>query len=115
MKLDLTVQNDFYRIYDDPTVRFEPKSNPTVRNKSQRFFDNPMAILTPKNSINTPKIIHFHYKLIRPHLSSISLSNNFFFVLYPNFLEDLCELRYVTLFINFVFMHILFSFILVLK
>ena len=74
-----------------------------------------MAILTPKNSINTPKIIHFHYKLIHPHLSSISLSNNFFFVLYPNFLEDLCELRYVSLFINFVFMHILFSFILVLK
>ena len=70
------------------------------------FFDNPMAILTPKNSINTPKIIHFHYKLIHPHLSSISLSNNFLFVLYPNFFEDNWELRYVSLFINFVFMHI---------
>ena len=96
-------------------VIFESKSNPTIRNKSQRFFDNPMIILTLKNSINTPKIIHFHYKLIHSHLSSISLSNNFFFVLYPNFLEDLWELRYVSLFINFVFMHILFSFILVLK
>ena len=86
-----------------------------LRNKSQRFFDNPTAILTPKNSINTPKIIQYHYKPIHPHLTSISLSNIFFFVLYPNFLEDLCELRYVSLFINFVFMHILFSFILVLK
>ena len=75
----------------------------------QRLF------LTPKDSINTPKIIQFHYKLIHPHITSISLSNNFFFVLYPNFLEYLCELRYVSLFINFVFMHILFSFILVLK
>ena len=70
------------------------------------FFDNPMAILTPKNSINTPKIIYFIYKLIHPHLSSISLSNNFFFVLYPNFFEDHWELRYVSLFINFIFMNI---------
>ena len=73
-----------------------------------------MAILTPKNSVNTPKIIQFHYKLIHPHLSSISLPDNFFYVLYPNFLEDIFELRYVSLFINF-FMYILFSFILVLK
>ena len=86
-----------------------------VINKSQWFFDNPMTILTPKNYVNTPKIIHFHYKLIHPHLSFISLSNNFLFVLYSNFLEDICELRYVSLFINFVFMHILFSFILMLK
>ena len=77
-----------------------------VINKSQRFFDNPMAILTPKNSINTPKIIHFHYKLIHSYLSSISLSKFFLFVLYLNFFEDHWELRYVSLFINFVFMHI---------
>ena len=34
LKLDLTVQNDLYRIYDDLTVKFELKSNPTVRIKS---------------------------------------------------------------------------------
>ena len=85
------------------------------QNQIQRFFDNSTAILTPKNYINTPKIIQFYYKLIHPHLTFISLSNNFFFVFYPTFLEDLGELRYVYLFINFVFMHILFSFILVLK
>ena len=35
------------------------------------FFDNLMTILTPKNSINTSKIIQFLYKLIHRHISSI--------------------------------------------
>ena len=35
------------------------------------FFYNPMAILTPKNSVNTFKIIQFLYKLINPHPSFI--------------------------------------------
>ena len=30
MKLDLTVHIDFQRIYDDLTIRFQPKSNPIV-------------------------------------------------------------------------------------
>ena len=34
LKLDLTVYIDLQRIYDDPTVIFEPKSNPMVRIKS---------------------------------------------------------------------------------
>ena len=71
LKLDLTVYINLQRIYDDPTVRFEAKPNPTVRIKSQWFFDNPITILTPKNSINTPKIIQFLYKLIHAHPSFI--------------------------------------------
>ena len=71
LKLDLTVHNDYQQIYNDPTIRFKPKSNPTVRIKSLRFFDNPMIILTPKNFINTSKIIQFHYELIHTHQSSI--------------------------------------------
>ena len=70
-------------------IGFKPKSNPTIRIKSQRFFDNPMAILTPKNSINTPKIKQFHYKLIHPYPSSIRLPNYFFFVFYLNILKIL--------------------------
>ena len=54
LKLDLTIHNDFQRIYADPTVIFEPKSNPMVRNKLPRFFDNPIAILTPKKFYKYP-------------------------------------------------------------
>ena len=70
-RLILNLKFDLQQIYDDPMIRFEPKSNSTVRIKSQWFFDNPMAILTPKNSRNTPKIIQFLYKLIHTHPSSM--------------------------------------------
>ena len=106
MKLDVMVQNDFQWIYDGPMVRFEPKSNPMVRNKSQWFFFyNPMAILTLNFFINTPKIIQFHYKLIHPHLSSIGLSNYFFFVLYPN-----TRLIKVCFFVNLFCVYVYFIF-----
>ena len=41
--------------------------------KYRRYFQNKnqIAILTPKNSINTPKIIQFIYKLIYTYQSSI--------------------------------------------
>ena len=52
-------------------------------------FDNPMTILTPKNYVNTPKIIQFLYKLILPHPCSIRLSNYFLFVIYLNILKIL--------------------------
>ena len=59
LKIDLTVHIDLQRIYDDPTVKFQQKSNPTIKIKSQRVFNNLISILTSINSINTHKIIQF--------------------------------------------------------
>ena len=59
--LFLKTSNDFI-FY--PTVDFKSKA-------LSNGFDDPMSILTPKNSINTPIIIQFNYKLVHPHPNSI--------------------------------------------